>query len=228
MSSKSLLLVGSGPGIGLSVAKLFASKGFTRIALLSRDLARLEQEAQAVASSSATKVEVKVWSVDVTAKEPYIKTLKEVGAWINEKLDLVVFNSARVHGANFFQVDEDEFVKDFETTTLALHNTFQYTLPYLQNHAVAHPSFFVTSSRIAETPMPEVFTLSVVKAAQRSLVLSMQQVFGKDVHIALVYVNARVGREDGKGLIAPEKIAGEFWNLYEDGKGEWRGDVDVQ
>lgn len=68
--------------------------------------------------------------------------------------------------------------------------------------------------------------------------LNMQQTFGDKIHIALVYVNGVVGRkgdgdgEDGLGngfggkLVDPKEIAGLYWELYGDGEGKWRGEVD--
>ena len=44
MPGKTLVVLGSGPGIGVAVARAFAVRGFTHVALVARDNASLERE----------------------------------------------------------------------------------------------------------------------------------------------------------------------------------------
>jgi short-subunit dehydrogenase len=44
MPGRTLIILGSGPGIGVSVAKTFCVRGFTHVALVSRDKKRLDQD----------------------------------------------------------------------------------------------------------------------------------------------------------------------------------------
>lgn len=43
-----LLVLGSGPGIGVHVAQLFAERGFRQVILASRDASRLQKEVEDV------------------------------------------------------------------------------------------------------------------------------------------------------------------------------------
>jgi short-subunit dehydrogenase len=114
-TSETLVVIGSGPGIGVSTASLFALRKFNKVALISRDKKRLEQDRKTVLSflSSRTdkKVEVKTWSTNVIDSISYKKVLGEVGKF--GEITCVVFNPARVEPSELFTFDENEIVKDF-------------------------------------------------------------------------------------------------------------------
>lgn len=112
---KSLLLLGSGPLIGVEVATLFAQNAFTHIALLSRSLTNLSRERNTILSSVPSAI-VKVWSADTTDSKGVVETIKEVGEWLAGKLDILVYNAARVHTSGFFGWDDEEVVRDFRVS----------------------------------------------------------------------------------------------------------------
>lgn len=107
-----LLLIGSGPGIGLSTASLFASKKFSKVALISRDAKRLVTDREKVLSA-APAAEVRTWDVDITESAKYKKVLKEVEQWSGEGVDCVIFNAARVAPSALLEFPEEELLKDF-------------------------------------------------------------------------------------------------------------------
>ena len=81
MPGKTLLVFGSGPGIGTSVASTFAVRGFTHIALVSRDSARLKEDQDRVLDAIQERgysCQVKTWTCDVADLEALRKLLKEV------------------------------------------------------------------------------------------------------------------------------------------------------
>jgi len=111
-----LVLIGSGPGIGSATASLFASKHFSKIALISRDATRLSQDRTTIlesikAISPERKVEVKTWSADITSTLSFKKVLKEVETF--GRVTCVIFNAARVALSDVLSFPEEEVVKDF-------------------------------------------------------------------------------------------------------------------
>jgi short-subunit dehydrogenase len=122
-TSETLVVIGSGPGIGVSTASLFALKKFNKIALVSRDKKRLEQDRETVLSflSSKTdkKVEIKTWSADVIDSASYKKVLEEVEQF--GEITCVVFNPARVKPSELFTFGENEIVKDFMVSDSVFH-----------------------------------------------------------------------------------------------------------
>jgi short-subunit dehydrogenase len=122
-TSETLVVIGSGPGIGVSTASLFALKKFNKVALVSRDKKRLEQDRETVLSflSSKTdkKVEIKTWSADVIDSASYKKVLEEVEQF--GEITCVVFNPARVEPSELFTFGENEIVKDFMVSDSIFH-----------------------------------------------------------------------------------------------------------
>jgi NAD(P)-dependent dehydrogenase (short-subunit alcohol dehydrogenase family) len=114
-TAETLVVIGSGPGIGVSTASLFALKKFSKVALISRDKKRLEQDRETVlsflASRTDKKVDVKIWSTDVIDSASYKKVLEEVEKF--GEITCVVFNPARVEPSELFTFDQNEIVKDF-------------------------------------------------------------------------------------------------------------------
>jgi hypothetical protein len=79
---------------------------------------------------------------------------------------------------------------------MALYTTAQWALPLLSAlKPTDKPSILVTSSLLTQVPIPLVFSLSLVKAAQRNLVQSLAMT-NPDVHIALLNVGGQVNWED--------------------------------
>ncbi|KAF8848993.1 NAD(P)-binding protein [Acephala macrosclerotiorum] len=219
-----LLLIGSGPGIGLATALRFASKKFSKVALISRDAKRLVTDRETVLSS-VPAAEVKTWDVDITETEKYKKVLKEVEEWSGEGVDCVIFNAARVAPSPVLEFPEEELLKDFAVTNIALYTTAQWALPLLSKMKEEQkPSFLVTSSLLWKYPIPMFFSLSMVKSSQRNLVESLKLSF-PDVHIALLNVGGPVSPEDK--YLNPPAIAEKFWELYSQEKSARTLDLEI-
>lgn len=59
------------------------------------------------------------------------------------------------------------------------------------------PSIIVTSSMLPQQPIPQLFALSLVKAAQRNLVQSLSLTYASQgVHLGLINVGGPVSPED--------------------------------
>lgn len=73
--------------------------------------------------------------------------------------------------------------------------------------------------------MPDLVSLSMVKSAQRALVLSLHAKFGEDVHVALLGVGGVV--DPKKKVLSPENIAERCYQLYRQKKGEWKREEEI-
>ncbi|KAK4495176.1 hypothetical protein PRZ48_013503 [Zasmidium cellare] len=231
MPGRALLLLGSGPGIALSLAKTFSVRGFTHIALVSRDSSRLAQDQDAVLDTIQERgysCQVKTWSCDLCDFERLGVVLGEVEEWSRGGLEVVVFNAARVAGGPPLEESIEDIEKDFRLTNLALYKVAQWAIPLLRSvkDSDRHPSLFVTSTtKLYKEPVPDLVSLSMVKSSQRSLVLSLHAKFGEEVHIALLSVGGVVKAENK--VISPENIAERGWGLYKEERGSWRREEEV-
>jgi short-subunit dehydrogenase len=109
-----LVVIGSGPGIGVSTATVFGQKKFDKIALLSRNAQRLEQDKKTILDAlrpTGRTVEIRTWSVDITKTAEFQKVLTEVGEF--GEVSCVHFNAARVEPSALLEFDEKEILYDF-------------------------------------------------------------------------------------------------------------------
>jgi NAD(P)-dependent dehydrogenase (short-subunit alcohol dehydrogenase family) len=112
----SLIVIGSGPGIALSTAALFAEKKFNKVALLSRSITRLPKDKAAILdilkSKGKTDVEIDTWDVDVSDWGA-LKNVLHLVEQRHADVTCVLFNAARVAPSPLLEFTEEEIVKDF-------------------------------------------------------------------------------------------------------------------
>jgi hypothetical protein len=80
------------------------------------------------------------------------------------------------------------------------------------------PALLVTSGGLYKDAFAPFFSLSLSKASQHSLTMSLSQVFAKQgVLVSAVVVHGLVKPESE--IFSPKKIAGVFWDLHQQGAG---------
>lgn len=113
-----------------------------------------------------------------------------------------------------------------QTTTLSLYLIAQWALPRLtalaksssRDKSLPPPSLLVTNSHLPWDPVPELLSLSLVKAAQRNMVQSFNRAFAESgVHAGLISVEGVV--ESQNKNLNPANIAQQTWDFYAGGKG---------
>ena len=120
MPGKTLVVLGSGPGIGVQVACTFAVRGFTHIALVSRNPERLEKDWDRVLDAVQERgysCQVKKWVCDISDLAALSATLKEIERF--GSLECVLFNAARVAGKPPLDESVEDIEKDFRVRSLS-------------------------------------------------------------------------------------------------------------
>lgn len=120
MSSNCLLVIGSGPGIGVTTASLFAQKQFSKIGLISRDTTRLSKDRSTIlktAKAAGKTIEVQTWSVDITNSDAFKEVLRETKSFAI--FGCVLFNAARVEPSDLLSFPEEEILRDFNVCPLS-------------------------------------------------------------------------------------------------------------
>lgn len=114
MPGKTLAVLGSGPGIGVAVASAFSVRGFTHIALVSRDGERLKKDQDQVLDAIQERgysCQVKIWTCDLANFDQLTKTLTGIESF--SSLECVLFNAARVAGEPPFKESAEQIEADF-------------------------------------------------------------------------------------------------------------------
>ncbi|KAL3470102.1 hypothetical protein BJX99DRAFT_57311 [Aspergillus californicus] len=227
-----LVLIGSGPGIGRAVASRFAQQHFDRIALIARNAQRLKEDRDAVlvvAESAKRDVEVQTWQVDINNVEKLQTALNEISEF--GSLECLYFNAARVAGSTLLEFPIEGIEEDLRVSIVALYAATQWAMPILLKKAQSQPkdskpSLLVTNSLLPMSPIPQVFSLSMVKAAQANLVKSLEKEFSpQGVHVGLVAVGGIVA-PDHKAW-NPTNVAEQAWKLFAQKPEEWTGQVTI-
>lgn len=110
-----LVVIGSGPGIGVSVAKLFSQKRYDKIALIARDAERIQNERNDVlhaAKAVGRQVDVRTWSVDITDTERLNQAFTEIDEFGD--LETLFFNAALVRPSRLLEFPSEEILYDFQ------------------------------------------------------------------------------------------------------------------
>ncbi|KAH8725265.1 hypothetical protein GQ44DRAFT_707436 [Phaeosphaeriaceae sp. PMI808] len=216
--TRTLIVFGAGPGIGNHTAAAFATKGIQHIILLSRNIQRLQNEDAPFVSQAANTVKIDTLRIDLSDLSSIHSVLAELDALTqNEDVEVIFFNAARIKPSEVLDVNVEEINEDFKTTNLALYIIAQHYIPKLQALAKSTPSskpaLLVTNSHLPWDPLPQLLSLSLVKASQRNMVQSFNRAFGESgVHAALISVEGVVTPENK--VLNPITIAErtvEFW-----------------
>lgn len=84
----------------------------------------------------------------------------------------------------------------------------------------------MTAGFLHRQPLPELFSLSAVKAAQHNLVTSLHEVYGSQgIHIALALVGGFVSPEARN--LNPENIAKSMWATYTQNAEDWSREYEI-
>lgn len=88
----------------------------------------------------------------------------------------------------------------------------------------AHPSFLFTNSPLWDRPISAFFSLSMQKAAQYNLALSLKQILAsKGVHVASVNIEGLINVDDP--VLNPTAIADNLYKLYEQDQSDWQWEI---
>ncbi|UGU15556.1 SDR family NAD(P)-dependent oxidoreductase [Sinomicrobium kalidii] len=201
---KTIVIIGAGSGISLSVARLFLSRGFC-VALVSRNTDKL----RALISGE----EVSFFSADVT-DETSIKTALGKIRKTYSTIDILHYNAAHIRKAGVFEDTPEQLVADFRVNVAGLLTCSQILRKDL---TASGGALLITGGGIGIHPNPDYASLSSGKAALRNLSASLEAIFGaQGVYVGILTVNNYVTKTSA--LHHPDNIAAQFWNMYSDRK----------
>ncbi|KAL6867080.1 NAD(P)-binding protein [Trichoderma novae-zelandiae] len=229
-SENAVVVIGSGPGIGTNTAAVFAANRFNKVALVARNPIQLEKDAEIVKSAANGNVTVKAYSTDVIDPAQFTATLKRIGQDLGT-IEVALYNAAVVSESRHLQVTDEELLRDFKISVLALNSLSRWAIPQLvalaDKDASAQPTLIVTSSHLPETPETNLVSLSTSKAAQKNFTRSLRLEFEpKGVHVALLSVAGYVF--DHNQFLNARYIASQAWELYAQPRGSWTEDVRIE
>lgn len=114
-NSKTIIVIGSGPGNGRAVTTLFAKKRYKNVALIARRPEQLNLDQKAVEEAVGDAVTVKTYAVDVVDSDALLKALDEIDAQFG-KPECIFYNAARVLPSRLLTHDVKDIEYDFKVS----------------------------------------------------------------------------------------------------------------
>lgn len=212
-----ITIVGAGPGISQSVARLFGQKGYA-VALVARQEEKLQAQVEEL---TQLKVRTMYVVADVTDETSLTAALDQINATLG-KPEMVLYNASAMRVVD---VLEDDWASIKAHTDVNVGGAFfvaKHVLPAML--AQDKGKVFFTGGGSALTPFPKLASLSIGKAGMRALVQALaKRVEGTGVHVATVTVNGTVSPADSKRN--PDAIAEQFWALFQQQPGEFQTEI---
>jgi NADP-dependent 3-hydroxy acid dehydrogenase YdfG len=198
-------IVGMGPGMGMALARRFGREGH-RLGLLAR---RADALKGLVDELKGEGFDAHGHAVD--AGDP-AALKKALGA---SNADVLIYNASIFREATPSQLDPEVLVSEFRAMAGGFLASVQAVLPSMK--AKGKGTILLTGGGSALSPFASGASLSVGKAAQRSLLLSLAQELGDTgIHAATVTI---CGMIQSGTAFDPGKLAEHFWQLHAQPKG---------
>lgn len=207
--SKTAVIFGVGPGIGMAAAREFATLGY-RLALVARNESKLARFVTLLEVAGTT---AKGFVADAADGDSIDAVVPAIRAWAQGDPSVVLFNAFTSQPAGpIHRVDPVGFARSLLVNAGAAQRLAFHFAPALV--AAGEGSLLFTGNGMALTPMANGFgTLSSGKSAMRSVALTLaEDLAGSGVQVGLLTVNGPTARGTA---FDPDLIAAEFVRLHE-------------
>jgi short-subunit dehydrogenase len=212
-----ILILGAGPGLSHSVATLFGAKGFT-VTLVSRNEEKLQQE---VKELKPLNIEADYTVADV-GDEKSLATVLDNFKSADNLPDVILYNAFSFAQGGIEEETWASLKNQLDVNAGGAFNVLKALLPSMEK--AGKGKLFFTGGGLGINPSPYYLGVSMGKAALRNLVqAAAKKVEGTNIHIATVTVQGFIGGDDPK--YAPDKIAEEYWKLFNQQQGEFEVEV---
>ncbi len=209
-----VIVIGAGPGIGLSVAKRFAREGLP-VGVIARSLATVDAALAALADAG---VETHAATAD-TADEGALRAALDGLVGHLGVPDTLVYNAALIQWDSIGELSAAGHLDAWAVNVVGAITAAARLLPRMVE---AGGGTYVITGGMPE-PVPEVTSLSLGKAGVRALAELLDKRFGPlGVHVATVTVGGAVAPGTA---FDPDDIAEHYWRLHAQPAGAWEREV---
>jgi NAD(P)-dependent dehydrogenase (short-subunit alcohol dehydrogenase family) len=224
MDMKTALIVGAGPGLSASLARLFSRHGL-QVALASRDPSKLEKLAEETAAAT--------FACEATEPEE-VAALFEVVVDTQGVPDIVVYNaSARARGPVTDLIPEEVA----RAIAVSAFGGFLVT-QQAARHMVARGSgaILLTGASASVKGYPNSSAFAMGKFALRGLASSMaRELSPKGVHVAHFVIDGGIRsaarptpNDNPDSMLDPDAIAETYWQVANQPRSAWTWEVELR
>lgn len=208
--SKSLFIIGAGPGIALATAEKFGREGWTIIAG-ARNAARLDGFVGELRAAGVTVHAVPVDATDPTSLRAAMRLADELA----RGLGAVLFNAAVVRQQDLFSMTDAEVESDLSINVAGGLHSIRAAAELFGTRG---GTILVTGGGLGVTPHAGWASLGLGKAALRNLVQGLAEPMAeRNIRIAIATVATLVA----PGSAEASGVADTFWDLANGPAGRW-------
>jgi len=212
MSKPVVVVVGAGPGVSGSVARLFAEQGYDV------GLVGVDEPVLAELRAGNPDADVRTAVADITDTEAATLAIRTLGDHFG-RIDVLHFNPSAFREKDPLELSVAELLQDVALGVGALLTSVQAARPYLRRGG----RVTVTGSMAADQPWHRAASLGVQKAGVRNLVHSLDATLEPaGIRAVSVTVRGTLARE---GAFTPDRVAQAIHAAAFQDEGAWRTEV---
>lgn len=220
------LIIGTGPGLSASLARLFHARGLkvTLAARTTEDLSGLADETGA-----------SVHACDASRHGDVAALFAALDG--EDAPDVLVYNPARRFSADFIDLDPGEVKAALDVTILGAFYAAQEAARRMV--PAGHGAILITGASAGVKGYPRSATFAMGNFARRGLAQSLaRELHPRGVHIGYFVIDGgirnplRPARIDGPdnpdSMLCPDAIARTYWHFLEQDRSCWSWEVEVR
>jgi NAD(P)-dependent dehydrogenase (short-subunit alcohol dehydrogenase family) len=223
--------LGVGPGLGVAVARRFASEGFA-VGLMARQEESLAAAREEVEGSGGTALAVAADAADATSvASGFDRVREELG-----EPEVFVYNAGAFQMGGILELNPEQFDDCFRANCSGAFYGAQRVLPAMVERG--RGTIILTGATAALRGSARFAALATGKFGLRALAQSMAREFGpQGIHVAHVVIDGQINtpslreaqpnREESTTL-SPESIAEMYWQLHAQDPTAWTLELDLR
>ncbi|MCS6928092.1 MAG: SDR family NAD(P)-dependent oxidoreductase [Saprospiraceae bacterium] len=211
-----LLLVGVGPGIGLSVVRRFGREGF-EVHMIARSAEKLTRFERELAQEGIRSFG---YSCDIADESAFGSLLHRLVVELPD-LEVLHYNASAFNPALPTAISLPVFHNDFRINVVGALMAVQAFVPTMKQRRGG--TVFITGGGSALRAPAELASLSIGKAGVRNLAFCLAEECGPhQVRVGTITV---CGAVQAGTKYDPDRIADLFWQMYQTPLSEWRWEM---
>ena len=219
--SKTIVIIGAGPGVGMAVARRFGSNGF-KVALLARNQTKVEK---LVASLEAEGITAAGFQADVMDREGLVTAMQRVVHQFGS-IDILEYGPAPSMETmkTVTAVDVDAATYQYEFNVLGAITAVRAVLPDMQRRKEG--TILFTTAISAQRPVNITASFGIAAGAQLNYArllhnnLKADNIYVGIVSIAALVTSDQTGDSNagnfppGLPIISAEEVAAQHWHMF--------------
>ena len=218
--SESVLIIGTGPGLSASLARLCASKGM-KVVLASRTIEKLNQLKKEISAETI--------KCDSSDDESVSNLFKEVDKLIGTP-NLVIYNaSSRPKRASIVDLDPKETQKAINITCFGAFLVAREAAKRMIKRK--NGSIFFTGATAGVKGFANSSAFAMGKFGLRGLAQSLaRELHPKGIHIAHFIIDGGIGKKTSSNyqMINPDEIAKTYLQFHHQDKNAWSWEIEIR